>query len=149
MSDYVKRVLFYWLSFSVSYVFPFLYFLIKLGITQQKTTIVIPVVIIGFMGILRLSSDIPRWVGSWKPSFGKGLIKAIPKILLFIILITLGLTLKTIITREIEIKFAMYFETVLVLFGGIAVGSVIEAFHLKYKELDLIAKGYVLGVVNK
>ena len=42
----------------------------------------------------------------------------------------------------------MYFETVLVLFGGIAVGSVIEAFHLKYKELDLIAKGY-LGVVNK
>lgn len=149
MSDYVKRVLFYWLSFSVSYVFPFLYFLIKLGITQQKTTIVIPVIIIGFMGIIRLSSDIPRWVGSWKPSFGKGLIKAIPKILLFIILITLGLTLKTIITREIEIKFAMYFETVLVLFGGIAVGSVIEAFHLKYKELDLIAKGYVLGVVNK
>lgn len=149
MSNYVKRVLFYWLSFSVSYVFPFLYFLIKLGITQQKTTIVIPVIIIGFMGILRLSSDIPRWVGSWKPSFGKGLIKAIPKILLFIILITLGLTLKTIITREIEIKFAMYFETVLVLFGGIAVGSVIEAFHLKYKELDLIAKGYVLGVVNK
>lgn len=149
MSNYVKRVLFYWLSFSVSYVFPFLYFLIKLGITQQKTTIVIPVIIIGFMGIIRLSSDIPRWVGSWKPSFGKGLIKAIPKILLFIILITLGLTLKTIITREIEIKFAMYFETVLVLFGGIAVGSVIEAFHLKYKELDLIAKGYVLGVVNK
>ena len=149
MSDYVKRVLFYWLSFIVSYVFPFLYFLIKLGITQQKTTIVIPVIIIGFMGIIRLSSDIPRWVGSWKPSFGKGLIKAIPKIRLFIILITLGLTLKTIITREIEIKFAMYFETVLVLFGGIAVGSVIEAFHLKYKELDLIAKGYVLGVVNK
>lgn len=149
MSNYVKRVLFYWLSFSVSYVFPFLYFLIKLGITQQKTTIVIPVIIIGFMGIIRLSSDIPRWVGSWKPSFGKGLIKAIPKILLFIILITLGLTLKTIITREIEIKFAMYFETVLVLFGGIAVGSVIEAVHLKYKELDLIAKGYVLGVVNK
>lgn len=149
MSNYAKRVLFYWLAFGVSYVFPFLYFLIKLGITQQKTTIVIPVIIIGFMGIIRLSSDIPRWVGTWRPSFGKGLIKAIPKILLFIILITLGLTLKIIIEREIELKFAMYFETVLVLFGGIAVGSVIEAFHLKYKELDLIAKGYVLGVVNK
>lgn len=149
MSNYAKRVLFYWLAFGVSYVFPFLYFLIKLGITQQKTTIVIPVIIIGLMGILRLSSDIPKWVGSWKPSFGKGLIKAIPKILLFIILITLGLALKTILAREIELKFAMYFETVLVLFGGIAVGSVIEAFHLKYKELDLIAKGYVLGVVNK
>jgi hypothetical protein len=26
---------------------------------------------------------------------------------------------------------------------------VFDAFHLKYKELYLISKGYVLGVVNK
>ena len=69
--------------------------------------------------------------------------------MLFRSLITLGLALKYIIESQLEVAFHMYFETVLVVFGSIAVASIIEAVHLKYKELDLIEKGYVLGVVNK
>ena len=145
------RVRYYWLAFITSYIFPFAYFAIKLGLTQEDRSakIVMPVLIIGILGIIKLSSDIPRWVSTWQPSFLKGLIKAVPKILLFIILITLGLTLKYVLENSIDVSFVSYFETVLVLFGGMAVGSIFEAFHLKYKELDLMSKGYVLGVINK
>lgn len=144
-----ERVLYYWLGFSCSYLFPFLYFFIKLGITRQATRIVMPTILIGIFALLKLSSDIPRWVSSWRPSFLKGIVKAIPTFLLFIVLVTLGLTLRTAIQTQMQIAFFTYFETVLVLFGGACVGKVFNALHLKYLELDLIAKGYVLGVVNK
>jgi hypothetical protein len=142
---------YYWIAFVIGYVFPFMYFAIKLGFTQDSISskIVMPVLIVGILGVLKLSSDLPRWVSTWEPSFLKGLMKAIPKLLLFVVLITLGLSLKYIIERSIDVKFAAYFETVIVLFGSMAIASIFEAFHLKYKELYLISKGYVLGVVNK
>lgn len=149
-NNYTKRrYAYYWFYFIVSYVFPFAYFLAKLGITQHASKIVLPVVLLMAMGVIRLAADIPRWVATWRPCLAKGLVRAIPKVVLFITLITLGLTLKYILDNEIDVAFINYFETVLVLFGSISVGSIIEAYHLKYKELDLIAKGYVLGIVNK
>jgi hypothetical protein len=144
-----ERYLYYWLGFSISYILPFLYFVIKLGFTQQVTQLVMPTIVVAVIGVIKLSSDIPKWISSWEPSIWKGLIKSIPKFVLFIALVTLGLTLKYIIDRAIDLAFATYFETVIVLFGGACVGSVFEALHLKYKELYLIGKGYVLGVVNK
>lgn len=146
---YMLRLLYYWIAFTLSYIFPFVYFLVKLGITKTSTTVVLPTLFLGIIAIVKLAIDIPKWVETWKPSFKKGLIKALPKLCLFIILITLGLTLRYMINNAIQIAFSVYFETVLVLFGGLAVGSIFEAFHLKYKELDLIDKGYVLGVVRK
>lgn len=146
---YMLRLLYYWIAFTLSYIFPFVYFLVKLGITKTSTTVVLPTLFLGMIAIVKLAIDIPKWVETWKPSFKKGLIKALPKLCLFIILITLGLTLRYMINNAIQIAFAVYFETVLVLFGGMAVGSIFEAYHLKYKELDLIDKGYVLGVVRK
>lgn len=149
MTNWQKRVLYYWLALVVGYVFPFVYFLIRTGVTQQRTTIVFPIILISILAVFKISVDVSGWTKSWKPSIGKGLVKAIPKLLLFILLITFGLALKYIIERQLEVAFHMYFETVLVVFGSIAVASIIEAVHLKYKELDLIEKGYVLGVVNK
>lgn len=146
---YMLRLLYYWIAFTLSYIFPFVYFLVKLGITKTSTTVVLPTLFLGIIAIVKLAIDIPKWVETWQPSFKKGLIKALPKLCLFIILITLGLTLRYMINNAIQIAFSVYFETVLVLFGGMAVGSVFEAYHLKYKELDLIDKGYVLGVVRK
>lgn len=146
---YMLRLLYYWIAFILSYIFPFVYFLVKLGITKTSTTVVLPTLFLGIIAIVKLAIDIPKWVETWQPSFKKGLIKALPKLCLFIILITLGLTLRYMINNAIQIAFSVYFETVLVLFGGIAVGSIFEAYHLKYKELDLIDKGYVLGVVRK
>jgi hypothetical protein len=146
---YMLRLLYYWIAFTLSYIFPFVYFLVKLGITKTSTTVVLPTLFLGIIAIVKLAIDIPKWVETWKPSFKKGLIKALPKLCLFIILITLGLTLRYMINNAIQIAFSVYFETVLVLFGGMAVGSIFEAYHLKYKELDLINKGYVLGVVRK
>ena len=149
MTNWQKRVLYYWLALVVGYVFPFVYFLIRTGVTQQRTTIVFPIILISILAVFKISTDVSGWTKSWKPGIGKGLVKAIPKLLLFILLITFGLALKYIIERQLEVAFHMYFETVLVVFGSIAVASIIEAVHLKYKELDLIEKGYVLGVVNK
>lgn len=149
MTNWQKRVLYYWMSLVVGYIFPFVYFLIRTGVTQQKTVIVFPIILISILAVFKISADISSWTKSWKPSIGKGLVKSIPKFLLFILLITFGLALKYIIERQLEVAFNMYFETVLVVFGSIAVASIIEAVHLKYKELDLIEKGYVLGVVNK
>ena len=146
---YMLRLLYYWIAFTLSYIFPFVYFLVKLGITKTSTTVVLPTLFLGIIAVVKLAIDIPKWVETWKPSFKKGLIKALPKLCLFIILITLGLTLRYMINNAIQIAFSVYFETVLVLFGGMAVGSIFEAYHLKYKELDLIDKGYVLGVVRK
>lgn len=146
-----KKNIHYILAYGIGYVFPFVYFAIKLGITKEETVtkFMMPVLLIGFIGIMKLATDIPQWVKTWEPSFTKGIIKAIPKILLFILLMTMGLTLKFMLERQIQLAFNTYFETVLVFFGGLSVGSIFEAFHLKYKELYLISKGYVLGVVNK
>jgi hypothetical protein len=142
---------YYWLGFFTGYVLPFIYFAIKLGFTEASVSnkIVMPVLVVGTLGIIKLASDMPRWVSTWEPSFMKGLAGAVPKILLFIVLITLGLTLKYVIENSIDVAFTAYFETVIVLFGSMSVASIFEAFHLKYKELYLISKGYVLGVVNK
>jgi len=144
-----RKNLFYWIAFGCGYVFPFVYFLIKLGITQSTTKIVLPVLIVLIFAVLKLSADLPKWVSTWEPSLWKGIIKVTPKLLLFVVLITLGLVLKYVIERQIQLAFVTYFETVLVLFGGMSVGAIFEAYHLMYKELYLISKGYVLGVVNR
>jgi hypothetical protein len=142
---------YYWIAFLIGYLLPFAYFAIKLGFTEAPVSsrLVMPTIIVGTIGIIKLASDIPQWVSAWEPSLFKGLVKASPKILLFIVLITLGLTLKYVIENAIDVAFTSYFETVIVLFGSMAVASVFDAFHLKYKELYLLSKGYVLGVVNK
>jgi hypothetical protein len=146
-----KKNMYYWIAFAIGYVLPFTYFAIKLGFTTDSVSskIVMPVLIVGTLGALKLSGDIPRWVSTWEPSFKKGLMKAIPKLTLFTLLISLGLSLKYVIENAIDVAFTSYFETVIVLFGSMSVASIFEAFHLKYKELYLISKGYVLGVVNK
>ena len=144
-----RKNLFYWISFGCSYVFPFVYFFIKSGITQSTTKIVMPILVVMIFAVLKLSADLPKWVATWEPSVKKGLVKAIPTFLLFIVLITFGLALKYIVERQIELAFGTYFETILVLFGGMCVGAIFEAYHLMYKELYLISRGYVLGVVNR
>lgn len=144
-----KRVITYWSALAVGYIFPFVYFFITAGVTQQSTKWVLPTLISGLFLVGRLSADIPKWTSTWKPSFWKGLLIASPKLLLFVILISVGIVLKWLIERQIEASFFTYFETVIVLFGGQAVGAIIGAFHLKYYQQDLIANGYVLGVVNK
>lgn len=149
MNNTKKRYLYFWLSFLIGYVFPFVYFLCKLGITKTKKAIVIPVIFLGIVGIIKLCLSIPKWVATWKPSFKKGIISAIPIYLMTITMITLGLTLKVLMQKQIEATFTGYFEFVIVFFGSLCVGSVFDALHQKYRELDLIDKGYVLGVVNK
>ena len=139
-----KRYIYWWLSFITGYVFPFVYFLIKLGITKTATSLVMPVIILGIFMILKLCSAIPEWVSTWRPSISKGLIKSIPIYLLFICLVTFGLVFKYILEHQIALAFNMYFEVVLVLFGGLCISSIFSACHLKYKELDLISKGYKL-----
>lgn len=146
---YLKRVLTYWLSFAVGYVFPFVYFFITAGIKQQASKWVIPTLIAGIILVVKLATDIPKWTESWRPTFWKGLLLGLPKIILFMILLSLGGVLQWVLKKQIEVAMYTYFETVLVLFGGQAVGAIIYAFHLKYKQLDLIEKGYVLGVVNR
>ena len=146
---YTKRIVTYWLAVAVGYIFPFVYFFVTAGIMKQASKWVMPTLIAGIFLVMKLTRDINDWVDSWQPSLMKGLIIALPKLLLFVILISLGLTLKWVIERQIEASFYTYFETVIVLFGGQFAGSLIWAFHLKYKQLDLISKGYVLGVVNK
>lgn len=144
-----KRYLFFWLSFIVGYIVPCVYFIVKLGITKQAKTVVMPTVLVIIAVVIKLCSSIPDWIATWKPSFTKGLIKGIPVFLLFIMLMTLGFTLKYLAKTQLDIAFTMYFEVILVLFGSLSASAFIEALHLKYKELDLIDKGYVLGVVNK
>ena len=144
-----KRYLFFWLSFIVGYIAPCVYFVVKLGITKKATSIVMPSLLIIVAVIIKLCASIPEWVSTWKPSFAKGLVKSIPIFLLFIMLMTLGFTLKSIAKEQLEIAFTMYFEVVLVLFGSLSASAFIEALHMKYKELDLLDKGYTLGVVNK
>lgn len=146
---YTKRIVTYWLAVAVGYIFPFVYFFITAGATKQASKWVMPTLIAGIFLVMKLTTDIKDWVDSWRPSLTKGLIMALPKLLLFGILISMGLTLKWVIERQIEASFYTYFETVIVLFGGQSIGAIIWAFHLKYKQLDLISKGYVLGVVNK
>ena len=149
MSNTTKRYVYFWLHYTIGYIFPFIYFLSKWGVTKKATSIVMPVVLILFLAIIRLCIAIPSWVATWRPSFTKGIIRSIPVYLLFITLITLGLTFKYLLENQINIAFSLYFEVILILFGSLCVASVFNALHLKYKELDLIEKGYVLGVVNK
>jgi len=146
-----KKNMYYWIAFIIGYVVPFAYFAFKLGFTEESISnkIIMPVLVVGTLGVIKLASDMPRWVSTWEPSLMKGFAKATPKILLFVVLITMGLTLKYVIENSIDVAFTAYFETVIVLFGSMSVASVFEAYHLKYKELYLISKGYVLGVVNK
>lgn len=144
-----KRYLFFWLSFIVGYVVPCVYFIVKLGITKQATTIVMPTLLVIIAVVIKLFASIPDWISTWKPSFAKGLIKGIPVVLLFVMLMTLGFTLKHFAENAVELAFDMYFEVVLVLFGSLCAAAFLDALHLKYKELDLMDKGYVLGVVNK
>lgn len=149
MTHATKRYLFFWLSYTIGYLTPLIYFLVKLGITKKATSIVMPVVLLALLAIIKLSSAIPKWVHTWKPSFVKGLVKAIPVYLLFICLTTIGLTLKVMLEQQIIATFNLYFEVVFVVFGSLCIAGVFDALHLKYKELDMMEKGYVLGVVNK
>lgn len=144
-----KRYLYWWVSFLIGYIFPFTYFAIKLGVTKQATSIVMPVVILGIVAILELCKTIPEWIATWRPCFLKGFIKVIPTFLLFICMITFGLALKYMFEHYIELSLFLYFEVVLVVFGSQCVSGVLKAIHQKYKELDLLNKGYTLGVVNK
>lgn len=144
-----KRVLFYWLSFAIGYIFPFVYFFITAGVTKQSTKWVLPTIVAGIFLVIKLSSDIPKWTATWQPSFWKGMLSALPKLLLFMILMSVGVLLEWAMKTQLEAAFYMYFETIIVFFGGQAIGAFFGAFHLKYMQLDLIAKGYVLGVVNK
>lgn len=144
----IKRYVYWWVSFTIGYVFPFVYFLIKLGITKTATTLVLPVVILGIVAILKLCDAIPKWIATWQPSIVKGLMSAIPIFLLFICLITFGLVFKYMLEHQVTVAFGAYFEVILVIFGSLSVSSVFGAIHQKYKELDLLKKGYVLGVVN-
>lgn len=146
---YRKRVITYWLALAIGYIFPLAYFYISAGVTKQATKWVMPTLIAGIFLVSRLTSDVKRWTSTWQPSIWKGLLLALPKIILFMILVTVGLVLKWLVENQIEATFYVYFETVFVIFGGQALGAIIDAFHLKYYQLDLISKGYVLGVVNK
>ena len=144
----VKRYVYWWLSFITGYIFPFVYFFVKLGITKNATSIVMPVVILGIFAILKLCDAIPKWIATWRPSIMKGLIKSIPVFLLFICLVTFGLVFKYMLENQFTVAFGAYFEVVFVIFGGLSVSSVLGALHQKHKELDLLSKGYVLGTVN-
>jgi hypothetical protein len=146
---WLKRVTTYWASIALGYIFPFLYFFISAGVTRQATKWVMPTLIAGIFLVVKVSVDLKAWTSTWRPSFRKGLLLATPKLLLFVILISVGVVLKWLIEREIETSFYTYFETVIILFGGQSLGAIVGAFHLKYYQLDLIDKGYVLGVVNK
>lgn len=146
---YAKRIIAYWASFFIGYVFPFVYFFVTAGIKRQSSKWVLPTLIAGIFMVIKLATDIPKWIETWRPSFWKGMLQATPKLLLFIILMTVGILLEQAVTAQIEVAFYMYFETVIVLFGGQALGAIVAAFHLKYRQLDMIEKGYVLGVVNK
>ena len=146
---YAKRIIAYWVSFCIGYVFPFVYFFVTAGIKRQSSKWVLPTLIAGIFMVIKLATDIPKWTETWRPSFWKGMLQATPKLLLFMILMTVGILLKWAATTQIEVAFYMYFETVIVLFGGQALGAIVAAFHLKYRQLDMIEKGYVLGVVNK
>jgi hypothetical protein len=143
-----RRVTYYWLSLVSSYGFPIAYFGVKLGFTKESTSIVMPLIMMIGLVAIRIGMDIPIWIRSWRPSFMKGMLRAIPILILFIVLITLGLTLKYMLDNQVTLSFVPYFETVLVVFGSMSVGSIINALHLKNKELDMIAKGYVLGTIN-
>jgi hypothetical protein len=147
-----RRILFYWLSRATSYGLPLTYYAVKLGVTrvtEPATTIVMPILILAFLGVVRIGMDVPAWIANWQPSFMKGMLKALPVLLLFGMLITIGLTLQYVIETQPILPFGTYFEAVLTLFGSMSVGSVLEAFHLKNKELDMLNKGFVLGVVRK
>lgn len=147
-----RRVLFYWLALATSYGLPIGYYGIKLGFFQTSeatTTIVMPIMIFAFLGIIRIGMDIPVWVASWQPSFFKGLIKAVPVLLLFIGLISVGVLLQYAIKNQPTLPFASYYEAVITLFGSMSAGSILNAFHLKYKELDMLNKGFVLGTIRK
>lgn len=142
----VKRYLFYWLSVAVSYIFPLIYFIVRFTV-EVTTTKMIPLPILITLAILmiKISLDIPNWVKDWRPSFLKGFIKGLPVIFMTAIFVSLGLVLDEVTTEFMK----AYWEVIGVLFGGMSTGTIFTAFHLKYKEQDLLAQGYTLGVINK
>lgn len=144
-----KRYICFWLYYAIGYIFPIVYFLCKLGITKKVTTVVMPVLFLVVIAVIKLCTAIPSWVSTWKPSMTKGILYSVPVYLLFIVLMTIGFTLKYIVSAQVEEAFNLYFEVVLVLFGSLCISSVPHALHIKYKELDLIDKGFVLGTVRK
>lgn len=146
---YVKRIVTYWISIAIGYVFPFIYFFITAGIKRQATRWVLPTLIAGIFLVIKLMMDIPKWTETWRPTFWKGLLMGAPKILLFVILMSVGGVLQWVLKHQIQLAMRTYFITILVLFGSQSLGAIVYAFHLKYKQLDLIERGYVLGVVNK
>lgn len=143
------RYLYFWLYYAVGFIFPVVYFLCKLGITKKASSIVMPVVLLAFIAVIKICTVIPSWVSTWRPCFAKGIVYSIPVYILFIVLITFGLVLKHMLETQIQLAFTAYFEIVFVLFGSLCIASIPRALHMKYRELDLISKGYTLGVVRK
>lgn len=144
-----QRYLYFWLYYAIGYIFPVVYFFCKLGITKKASSIVMPVILLAFVAIIKLCTVLPSWVSTWRPSFVKGLLYSLPTYLLFITLVTFGLVLKYILETQIAIAFTLYFEVVFVLFGSLCIASIPKALHIKYRELDLMDKGYTLGVLRK
>lgn len=145
----VKRYLFYWLSVAVSYIFPLIYFIVRFTVGVKNTKVIpMPILITLAILVIKISLDIPNWVKDWRPSFLKGFIKGLPVIFMTAIFVSLGLVLEGVI-KELDAFTDAYWEVIGVLFGGMSTGTIFTAFHLKYKEQDLLAQGYTLGVINK
>lgn len=154
MSNSKLRYIFFWSSIVVGYILPIVYYVSKSNVVKKEhastfVTMAMPIIAIGIILILKLCTAIPKWVASWKPSFTKGIVKSIPIYLVAIVAITLGLFMKKVVDKGLTTVFNYYFEFIIVFFGSLCISSILNAFHLKYKELDLMEKGYVLGVVNK
>ena len=144
-----NRYLYFWLYYAIGFIFPVVYFVCKLGITKKASSIVMPVVLLAFIAVIKICTVIPSWVSTWRPCFAKGIVYSIPVYILFIVLITFGLVFKYMLETQIKLAFTAYFEIVFVLFGSLCIASIPRALHMKYRELDLISKGYTLGVVRK
>ena len=144
----LRRYIYFWLSFFCAYIMPFIVFAVTLGVFHKTNAIVIPTVLVLILGVIKLMTAIPAWVSTWEPSILKGLIKETPKIIILLI----ALTIAVMLSKDIKINALIALDNLIVLSIVIAfviVGSVFEAFHMKYKELYLLDSGYVLGTVNK
>lgn len=145
-SLYTKRVLFYWLSFIVGYLAPLITFIVMFGVGKEKVSfrLTFPVLIAAVFLLIKVMIDLPKWTKTWQPSFAKGLVIGLPKIFIFGLLIMIYI----IVRKEAAAFFTTIDTTVFVLSGCQIAGAILNAFHIKYKQLDLIEKGYVLGSIN-
>jgi len=96
---------YYILAILVSYGIPIVYFSLKYGITKEVTQVVTPLVFSILLLAIKMSLDIPSWVGTWEPSFKKGLIRDLPKIVVFLFLITLGVQHRYKLKNPIDVAF--------------------------------------------